>query len=131
MVCIASDSRQRINSRTKRTDARQRHAFFFEKLDQLLREQHVLSYVRSANRRMRVHLLTPRLSPSSLNWLVAYLLHTSTSSPAKQTMMAIVSPLCYIFQTHYYYLFLYNTLDVPFLDISYLRKLPSVLAPDG
>ena len=59
VVCIVSGSHQKINSHTKRTNARQSHACFFEKLDQLLRERHVLSYVRSANRCIPAHPLTP------------------------------------------------------------------------
>lgn len=39
VVCTASNGRQKINSRMKRKDVRQSHAYCFEELDQLFGEQ--------------------------------------------------------------------------------------------
>lgn len=61
VACIVNKNRQTVKSRTKRTDVRQIHVYCFQELDQLLGEQLVLHpYVRSANRRIYAHPLTPR-----------------------------------------------------------------------
>ena len=50
-----------MNSRKKKRDVRQVHVYCFQELDQLLGDQFVLhSHVRSVNRRIHIHPLTPR-----------------------------------------------------------------------
>ena len=116
VVCIVSVSCQKINSRTKRTDARQSHTYSFEKLDQLLREQPVRSFRELPHTRPSTDAQAfPFSSQLAHGLLVAYI--NLLAGQADNDDYLFPSLFLFFKLTITSYLFLYDTLDVSFLDI--------------